>query len=91
MEVKTTPVLEVQVKFSGAEAERLTALAAQEGVSADVLLHRAIEQFLALAAASETDRADWQALGLAAFEREWDNPEDAVYDQWREHYGVDAR
>ena len=31
---------------------------------------------------------DWQKLGLAAFEKEWDNPEDAIYDNWREQYGV---
>ena len=34
--------------------------------------------------------ADWSAMGLAAFEEEWDNPEDAIYDNWREHYGVPA-
>jgi hypothetical protein len=33
---------------------------------------------------------DWQRLGLAAFEREWDNPDDAIYDNWRELYGVSA-
>lgn len=40
---------------------------------------------------SEPDEAsDWMALGLAAFEKEWDNPEDAIYDNWREHYDVSA-
>lgn len=34
--------------------------------------------------------ADWSAMGLAAFERDWDNPEDAIYDNWRDHYGVPA-
>jgi hypothetical protein len=29
-------------------------------------------------------------MGLAAFQEEWDNPEDAIYDNWREHYGVPA-
>lgn len=37
------------------------------------------------------DNADWQDLGLTAFEKEWDNPDDAVYDNWRELYGVAAR
>jgi hypothetical protein len=32
--------------------------------------------------------ADWQRLGLAAFEREWDNPDDAIYDNWSELYGI---
>lgn len=35
--------------------------------------------------------AEWSALGLEAFQREWDNEEDAIYDNWREHYGVPAR
>ncbi len=35
--------------------------------------------------------ADWSALGLEAFQRDWDNDEDAIYDNWREHYGVPAR
>jgi hypothetical protein len=34
--------------------------------------------------------ADWSAMGLAAFEKDWDNSEDAIYDNWREHYGVPA-
>lgn len=34
--------------------------------------------------------ADWSAMSLAAFEKDWDNPEDAIYDNWRDHYGVPA-
>ena len=37
------------------------------------------------------DEGDWQNLGLLAFEEEWDNPDDAIYDNWRELYGVSAR
>ena len=41
---------------------------------------------------SETDDdADWLNLGLAAFENEWNNSEDAIYDNWRALYGVPAR
>jgi len=31
---------------------------------------------------------DWSALGLRSFKEDWDNPEDAVYDNWRKHYGT---
>jgi hypothetical protein len=34
------------------------------------------------------DEANWSAMSLEAFQRDWDNPEDAIYDNWREHYGV---
>jgi excisionase family DNA binding protein len=32
--------------------------------------------------------APFSALAERAFARTWDNPEDAVYDQWREIYGL---
>jgi hypothetical protein len=34
------------------------------------------------------DSADWRALGLRAFEEDWDNPDDAIYDDWKAHNGV---
>lgn len=34
------------------------------------------------------EEVDWSRLGLDAFEREWDNPDDAIYDDWRNHYDV---
>ena len=37
------------------------------------------------------EEKDWQALGLSAFGADWDNDEDAIYDNWRTHYGVPAR
>ncbi len=37
------------------------------------------------------EETDWQQLGLASFEKDWDNEEDAIYDNWRELYGVSAR
>ncbi|MBI3360260.1 MAG: ribbon-helix-helix protein, CopG family [Chloroflexi bacterium] len=92
MEVKAYPIVEVQVQLTGVEAERLTAIAAREGVSAADLIRRAIEAFLTSVAADErADDADWRALGSSAFEAGWDNPEDAVYDNWRELYGVGTR
>jgi len=37
------------------------------------------------------EEANWSAMSLDAFQRDWDNPEDAIYDNWRELYGVPAR
>ena len=43
----------------------------------------------------ESDEPDegleWQRLGLAAFEKGWDNPDDAVYDDWRALYGISTQ
>lgn len=30
------------------------------------------------------DEQDWQSLGLRSFEQDWDNPEDAIYDEMKE-------
>ena len=37
------------------------------------------------------DDVEWGQMSLVAFEQEWDNPDDAIYDDWRAHYGVPAR
>jgi hypothetical protein len=89
MEVKTYPSIEVQITLAGPEAEQLTAAAMHQGLSTAELIQHLIETFLANH--ERADTADWQALGLTTFESEWDNPEDAAYDKWREHYGVGAR
>jgi hypothetical protein len=31
---------------------------------------------------------DWNHLSLSAFASEWDNDEDAIYDDWRHLYGI---
>lgn len=36
------------------------------------------------------DDTDWQHLSLSAFEADWDNEEDAIYDSWRTAYGLPA-
>ncbi len=37
------------------------------------------------------DELDWQELSLSAFEKDWDNPEDAIYDNWKDIFGVSAQ
>lgn len=34
------------------------------------------------------ENADWHNLGMSRLEEEWDNPEDAIYDDWKRLYGV---
>jgi hypothetical protein len=33
-------------------------------------------------------KADWAEFGMSRLEEEWDNAEDAIYDDWRNLYGV---
>ena len=30
----------------------------------------------------------WRDLGMTRLESEWDNPDDAVYDNWKKLYGL---
>jgi len=32
--------------------------------------------------------SSWNALGIASFQKDWDNEEDAIYDNWRELYDI---
>jgi hypothetical protein len=34
------------------------------------------------------NEGDWLKMGLSTFEQDWDNPDDAIYDNWRDLYGV---
>ena len=34
-------------------------------------------------------RESWAELGMNRLEAEWDNPQDAIYDDWRRLYGVE--
>lgn len=38
-------------------------------------------------AAREAER-EWPALAVGAFAADWENSEDAIYDNWREYYHV---
>jgi len=42
-------------------------------------------------ASESDDETDWLAMGLDTFQRDWDNAEDAIYDNWRELYRVPTR
>jgi hypothetical protein len=39
----------------------------------------------------EWGEEDRQDVSLSAFEKDWDNPEDVVYDDWRDLLGVPAQ
>jgi len=59
----------------------------------DVALVRGLIQLLrrrhATASASDDGRErDWGHLPAATFAEDWNNDQDAAYDNWRERYGV---
>jgi len=40
---------------------------------------------------AEAEERDWASGAALSFARDWDNTEDAIYDNWREHYHVPER
>ena len=57
----------------------------------DMVRHFTVNERIVLAkllldtvvAGDAEESTDWQSLGLSAFEAEWDNPSDAIYDDRR--------
>ncbi len=39
----------------------------------------------------EEHEKDWSSLAISSFAKDWDNEQDALYDNWREHYHVPER
>ncbi len=37
---------------------------------------------------AEAQEKDWAAGASVSFTKDWDNEEDAIYDNWQEHYHV---
>ena len=56
-------------------------LAIPEGTEVEVDIHVGKSQ------ESGEGRA-WAELAMSRLEEEWDNPEDAIYDDWKKLYGV---
>ena len=36
----------------------------------------------------DLEREAWSELGMSRLEEEWDNPDDAIYDDWKKLYGA---
>lgn len=68
-------------------AERLTKRAQQlNDAQAEKVL--AFLEFVLAQARLDEERQDWHMASEEAFARVWDNERDAIYDNWRELYGV---
>ena len=77
--VRTAPPQVAKI-FSG--AKRLTTV--ERLALAKLLLESVL-------ASEPDDETNWSAMSLDTFQRDWDNAEDAIYDNWRELYGIPTR
>ncbi len=81
------------VHLSADHAERLAQLAQIRGATEDALVEKALDLLFGVTGdlSEQEERRAWGALGLKSLARVWENDADAVYDNWRELYGVPER
>jgi hypothetical protein len=48
----------------------------------------AIDELSNTAARWKDGDEEWTMLSLANFQQDWHNPDDTIYDNWRETYGL---
>jgi hypothetical protein len=74
-------------------ADRLGRLARSQEISENQLVVKALDILFSLTELFDerAERQGWSFLSEASLQRIWDNEEDAIYDNWRELYGVPTR
>lgn len=90
---ETVTTVEKHIRLPIECADRLSRLARAQKVSEDRIIERALDILFSLTDLfnERIERKDWSFLSEESLRRIWDNEEDAVYDNWRELYGVPAR
>lgn len=69
----------VRGRYHGQKLELEQPLDLPEGTEVDIIVQPADDN---------AEREDWFRLAVSRLEQEWDNPEDAIYDDWKKLYGV---
>ena len=79
-----------KVHLSEERAKRLSQLATKRGTTEDAVIAQALDMLIDMNVEqeSEAERAGWSALSAPSLNRIWDNEADAVYDNWKELYGL---
>lgn len=73
--------------------EQLRQLAKVRRISESEIVAKALDVYFDLADPLESpdERRGWHRLSERSLQRVWDNDQDAVYDDWRNLYGVPER
>ena len=85
--------IEKRIQLSAEQVDRLRHLTEATQLTEDQVIAKALEILFSLTDIldARAERRGWSFLSEDAFQRVWDNDEDAAYDNWRELYGVPAR
>ena len=89
---QTPTVVEKRIHLSAESADRLSHLAQARQISEDQIIEKALDILFSLTELldEQVERRGWSSLSENSLERVWDNDKDAVYDNWRVLYGVQA-
>lgn len=84
------PVVEKRIHLSPISASRLQQLAQTRALSEEQIIEKALSILFSLSEIfdEQSERRGWSFLSEDSLARVWDNDEDAIYDNWRELYGV---
>lgn len=90
---ETSTTVEKHVQLSPECAERLTRLAQAQNLSEAVIVEKALDILFTLTDLFDenAERRGWSLLSRSSLQKIWDNDEDAVYDNWKDLYGVPTR
>lgn len=85
--------VEKRIWLPAEHADRLSRLARSQDLDENQIVEKALDILFSLSELFEerAERQGWSFLSEASLQRIWDNEEDAIYDNWRELYGVPAR
>jgi hypothetical protein len=74
-------MIRVKGRYRNQTLELNQPLPLAEGAEVELEIHPVEE-------GASAEAEGWQELGMSRLETEWNNPQDAVYDDWRRLYGV---
>jgi hypothetical protein len=82
--------VEKNIRISPDLATELSRMAEAKALSEDQIVEKALDILFSLADLldAQAERQGWTYLSEASLKHVWDNPEDAVYDNWRSMYGL---
>ncbi len=85
--------VEKHIWLSTERADRLSRLARSQEINENQIIEKALDILFNLTELFDerAERQGWSFLSEASLQRIWDNEEDAIYDNWRELYGVSTR
>lgn len=74
-------MIRVRARYQNQALELERPLELAEGTELEILIPLAGENV-------DAEKEAWTQLGMSRLEQEWDNPQDAIYDNWKKLYGV---